>query len=321
MLTARRKPFGDVGNVQGAQHLLSARGEIKPKPGEPQLKYRVGTSIAPPSPRSDERFRSDPLYMVDTCKEIYENFQKAETKRRPATTYMTLVQTDVNEKMRAILVDWLVDVHLKFKLLPETLFLSAEIIDRFLDKKVVNRNKLQLVGVVGMLLAAKYEEIYPPEVKDFIYISANTYSRDDILRMERLVFQTLDFNITVPTVYVFLKRGLQVCEADAKMCHTAQYFAELTMLDYQMLNYLPSLVAASCIYLAHKALEARECWGPALEHYLGYRLPDLEVCAAAVLALARAAPTQKTQAVRKKYAYARYYEVSKAVAVEHIQLP
>ena len=81
---------------------------------------------------------------------------------------------------------------------------------RFLDKKVVSRQKLQLVGVVAMLLAAKYEEIYPPEVKDFIYIAANTYTRDDILRMERLMFSTLEFNLTVPTVYVFLQRGLQV---------------------------------------------------------------------------------------------------------------
>ena len=75
---------------------------------------------------------------------------------------------------------------------------------------MVSRQKLQLVGVVAMLLAAKYEEIYPPEVKDFIYIAANTYTRDDILRMERLMFSTLDHNITCPTVYVFLKRGLQV---------------------------------------------------------------------------------------------------------------
>lgn len=114
--------------------------------------------------------------------------------------------------MRTILVDWLVDVHLKFKLQPETLFLAIECIDRcysvtllvifmicplffsrFLEKKMVSRQKLQLVGVVGMLLAAKYEEIYPPEVKDFIYIAANTYSREDILRMERLMFSTLDF--------------------------------------------------------------------------------------------------------------------------------
>jgi len=73
-------------------------------------------------------------------------------------------QPDVNEKMRAILIDWLVEVHLKFKLVPETLYLTVSLIDKYLEKVVVNREKLQLVGVTAMLIASKYEEIYAPEV-------------------------------------------------------------------------------------------------------------------------------------------------------------
>jgi len=80
-------------------------------------------------------------------------------------------QNDINEKMRSILVDWLVEVHVKFKLLPETLFLTVNLIDRYLEAKKVLRQKLQLVGVTSMLIASKYEEIYAPEVKDFVYIT------------------------------------------------------------------------------------------------------------------------------------------------------
>ena len=77
--------------------------------------------------------------------------------------------------MRAILIDWLIEVHLKFKLLPETLFLTINMIDRYLEKQIIPRTKLQLVGVTAMLLASKYEEIYAPEVKDFVYITDKAY--------------------------------------------------------------------------------------------------------------------------------------------------
>ena len=91
------------------------------------------------------------------------------------------VQTDINEKMRAILVDWLIDVHHKFKLLPETLFLTVNIIDRYLARHAIHRTKLQLVGVTAMLIASKYEEIYAPEVRDFVYITDKAYLKEEIL--------------------------------------------------------------------------------------------------------------------------------------------
>jgi len=86
-------------------------------------------------------------------------------------------QPEVNTKMRAILVDWLTDVHLKFKLVPETLFLAISIMDRYLERVRINKNHLQLVGVTALFLAAKYEEIYPPELKDFVYITDNAYQK------------------------------------------------------------------------------------------------------------------------------------------------
>mmetsp|Transcript_14874 Transcript_14874/g.10776 ORF Transcript_14874/g.10776 Transcript_14874/m.10776 type:complete len:103 (+) Transcript_14874:1018-1326(+) len=100
---------------------------------------------------------------------------------------MEVVQRDINEKMRAILIDWLVEVHLKFKLLPETLFLTVNLIDRYLGVVSIPRQKLQLVGVTCMLVACKYEEIYPPIVKDFVYITDNAYTKEEILEMEKSV--------------------------------------------------------------------------------------------------------------------------------------
>ena len=86
--------------------------------------------------------------------------------------------------MRSILVDWLVEVHLKFKLVPETLYLTVNIIDRYLSLTSVTRPKLQLVGVTALLIASKYEEIYPPELRDLVYICDRAYSKSEILKME-----------------------------------------------------------------------------------------------------------------------------------------
>jgi hypothetical protein len=97
--------------------------------------------------------------------------------------------------MRSILIDWLIEVHLKFKLVPESLYLTVNLIDRYLEKEQVNRQKLQLVGVTAMLIACKYEEIYPPIVKDFVYITDNAYTKEEILEQEHRMLRVLDFNI------------------------------------------------------------------------------------------------------------------------------
>jgi len=120
-------------------------------------------------------------------------------KRRPTTTYMESVQTDINPMMRSILLDWLVEVGMEYRLTSDTLFLSAAYIDRFLSLVDVKRNRLQLVGVTAMLVASKYEEIWAPEVRDFVYISDRAYTRDQILNMEKIMLNSLRFNLTVPS--------------------------------------------------------------------------------------------------------------------------
>lgn len=123
-------------------------------------------------------------------------------------------QQDITESMRAILVDWLIDVHLKFKLLPETLFLTVNLIDRYLSIKTMARGKLQLLGVSALLIATKYEEIYPPTIKDMVYITDNAYSKDEILAMESTVLVSLDFNIQQTSQFRFLERYAKVNKCD-----------------------------------------------------------------------------------------------------------
>ena len=120
--------------------------------------------------------------------------QQTEKFTQPNGFYMR-GQRDINENVRAILVDWIISVHAKFKLLPETLFLTINLIDRYFSLFNVLKSDVQLVGVAALLISTKYEEIYPPNVKDFIYLTDNTYTRAQILAMEQDILFHLQFEI------------------------------------------------------------------------------------------------------------------------------
>lgn len=106
----------------------------------------------------DERDSDDPLCATEYVMDMYQHFREKENGTSVRPVYMES-QPHINERMRSILVDWLVEVHLKFKLVPETLYLTINLIDRYLERKEVSRPKLQLIGVSCLLIASKYEEM------------------------------------------------------------------------------------------------------------------------------------------------------------------
>nr|XP_018681656.1 PREDICTED: cyclin-B2-2-like [Musa acuminata subsp. malaccensis] len=172
--------------------------------------------IAETVPDIDICDSNNPLAVVEYVEEIYNFYRQTEVTGCASPQYMSH-QFDINEKMRAILIDWLIEVHYKFELMEETLFLTVNIIDRFLARQTVVRKKLQLVGVTAMLLACKYEEVSVPVVEDLVLISDRAYTRDEILEMERLILNTLQFNMSVPTPYVFMRRFLKAADSDRKV--------------------------------------------------------------------------------------------------------
>lgn len=113
-------------------------------------------------------------------------------------------QPDINDSMRAILVDWLVEVSEEYRLQSETLCLAVNYIDRFLSFMSVVRAKLQLVGTAAMFIASKYEEIYPPEITEFVYITDDTYTKQQVLRMEKLLLKVLSFDLCAPSALSFI---------------------------------------------------------------------------------------------------------------------
>lgn len=270
----------------------------------------MSTRLSGGSPNVDRKHRRDPTYCSEMIADVTEMFLNREKQMTRSATYLS-AQTEINEKMRMILVDWLVDVHLKFKLHQETFFLAVDLIDRYLAISKATRSTLQLVGITSMLLAAKYEEIWPPEVKDCIHISANTYTRDDILKMERGICAALSFRLTVPTPYPFLARLLDVSEADEMTRNAAAFFLEHTSLDYKSLNFMPSQLANASMYLANIMMGKSDPWSATLQHYSKSRFSDFRQCAQQLLEFVNFVPSTKYQAIRRKYTTLKYGEVAK----------
>jgi len=251
---------------------------------------------------------------------IYNYYYRVEGATSVGPTYMAN-QADINDKMRAILVDWLVEVHLKFKLMPETLFLTVNLIDRYLAVMPVTRRNLQLVGVTAMLLASKYEEIWAPEVRDFVYISDKAYTRDQILDCEKGMLNTLGFHLTVPTPFQFLTRLTKAANGDKPLSHLAQYYMELALPEYSLLHFKGSMIAAAALYCAIRVMRdtqqgSPDGWTYALARHSRYTEADLLPCAHALIKIQRKAATASLTAVHKKYCNPKFYEVARMASPE-----
>ncbi|XP_066355844.1 cyclin-A3-2-like [Miscanthus floridulus] len=253
--------------------------------------------------------RADPQLCGSYASDIYTylRFLEVEPQRRSRSDYIEAVQADVTAHMRSILVDWLVEVAEEYKLVADTLYLAISYVDRFLSVNALGRDKLQLLGVASMLIAAKYEEISPPHPEDFCYITDNTYTKEELLKMESDILKLLKFELGNPTIKTFLRRFTRSAHEDKKrsillMEFLGSYLAELSLLDYGCLRFLPSVVAASVLFVARLTIDPNvNPWNTKLQKMTGYKVSELKDCIVAIhdLQLNRKCPS--LTAIRDKY--------------------
>ena len=242
-------------------------------------------------------------YFDDICHELFSN----EDKYLVDPKYMSN-QSDINHRMRAILIDWLIDVHLKYKLVPQTMYIAVNLIDKYLEKNETNRAKLQLVGVTAMFIACKYEEIYPPDLKDFVYITDGAYVKQDVLDMEYKMLKSLEFNITFPTQWSLFEIYKKKLDLDDKTFKLAWFLMELCLIDYKILKFKISYIAASAILIAIKTLGI---YRSDFSSVIGIEENQLEECCKEIYNFYVYNSTHNLQAIRKKFALTRFNEVSK----------
>ncbi|KAL2100388.1 hypothetical protein ACEWY4_004782 [Coilia grayii] len=214
----------------------------------------------------------NPMLCSEYVKDIYKYLRQLETEQAVRPNY--LEGREVSGNMRAILIDWLVQVQSKFRLLQETMYMTVAIIDRFLQDHPVPKKQLQLAGVTSMFIASKYEEMYPPEIADFAYVTDGAYTTAQIREMEMKILRVLNFSFGRPLPLQFLRRASKIGEVTAEHHTLAKYLVELTIVDYQMVHIPPSQVASAAFALTLKVYDCGE-WTPTLQHYMGYTEQDL----------------------------------------------
>ena len=196
----------------------------------------------------------DPLMVAEYVVEIFDYLKVVEENTMPNAHYMDH-QDDLDWKMRGILVDWLIEVHTRFHLLPETLFLAINIIDRFLSAKVVQLDRLQLVGVTAMFIASKYEEVLSPHVANFRHVADDGFTESEILSAERYVLSALEYDLSYPNPMNFLRRISKADDYDIQTRTLGKYLIEISLVDHRFMKYHPSRIAAAAMYLARLILE------------------------------------------------------------------
>ncbi|KAJ8103862.1 cyclin-like protein [Lipomyces tetrasporus] len=253
----------------------------------------------------------DVSMVAEYSDEIFEYMRELELRFRPNPAYMDN-QTEIHWSMRCILVDWLVQVHNRFGLLPETLYLTINYIDRFLSLKVVSLAKLQLVGATALFVAAKYEEINCPSVNEIVFMVDHSYSVEEIFKAERFMIGLLEFNLGWPGPMSFLRRTSKADDYDLETRTLAKYILEITVMDERFVGALPSWLAAAAHCLARKMLLKGD-WTLAHVNYSGYTLAQLRPVMNVLIECCRN-PKEHHRAIYEKYCDRKYKKAALYVA-------
>ncbi|KAF5377320.1 hypothetical protein D9757_008043 [Collybiopsis confluens] len=216
----------------------------------------------------DDAGEFDPTMVSEYAEEIFEYMSGLETTMMPHADYMD-AQSELTWEMRTTLIDWLLQVHLRYHMLPETLWITINIIDRFLSCRAVSIVKLQLVGIAAIFIAAKYEEILAPSVEEFVLMTDKCVTKDEILKGERIILQALDFQIShYCSPYNWMRRISKADDYDLQTRTLSKFLIEVTLIDPRFLRARASLIAAVGMYSARTMLGGD--WNDAFVCYSGY---------------------------------------------------
>ena len=259
---------------------------------------------------------NNPQEVNEYFEDIFHDMQIRENYILIDPNYLKNNQKFINHKMRAILIDWLVDVHKKYKLKPETLYLTTNIIDRYLSKREnIETKNLQLLGVVSLLISSKYEDIHPPPVKELALITDGAYVVNQLISMENEILSCLNFDLFYPTQWHFLECYKKKLNMNEITFYFAWYLMEISLLNINIINYRGSIIASSAVMISLKLFKKFN--EKEFENITGYKQKNLENCEKEIKSISKE-KNKNLSAVRRKFLSGKYYEVSK-IEVENIE--
>lgn len=254
----------------------------------------------------DKEDSEDPLMVAEYVVEIFEYLRALEKTTMPNPRYMEF-QKALKPHMRGILGDWIIGIHRSLRMVPETLFIAMNLVDRFLSVRAISIEKVQLVGVVCLLIASKYEEICAPTISMMLRFSAKGSGVDEIKEAEKYVLKSLKYNLSYSSPITFLRRISKADGFDAESRTLAKYLVEIYCVDYELVQFPPSCIAAAAMWLARLALDRGE-WTANLAHYAGYKEAEILPCVNVMLNYILKDPQHS--AIFEKYASRKFNKAS-----------
>lgn len=250
--------------------------------------------------------------MVKPYKDRIREFLQKRDKFQKIDYKFLSVQNDINSKMRGILVDWLVDVSVKFNLIEITLFSTINLLDKFLQTKQVHRQNLQLIGITCLMIVSKFEEIYPPSIKDYVCVCDKAYSQDQLLDSEAEVLQALQFDLAVTPSIIFYKDLVQEISFSPKTICFGKYILETALLEDSSRKYSNRELACGSIFLINKIFKCGKSWEKDFAQVLtGITETKVKSCAKELYKVLSKVNASNLSAIKRKFATVQNYEVSK----------
>ncbi|XP_078695175.1 G2/mitotic-specific cyclin-B3-like [Branchiostoma floridae x Branchiostoma belcheri] len=280
--------------------------------GKPQ-----GIPSSPPLYDYDQENIKDPSLVPHYAQDIFQYMKNREEKYL-LPQYLKIHNAHLEPYMRAILVDWLVEVQENFELNHETLYQAVKIVDHYLAKTRVTKERLQLVGATALFMSCKFDERCPPLIDDFVFICDDAYRREDIILMEQNILVKLDFFLNFPISYRFLRRYAKCSKVDMGTLTLARFALELALQEYECVTYRESKLAAAALLLAFKMKKLGD-WTPTLEYYSGYKEEDLKDVVRHLNSIVAAPRDSRLKTVRAKYSHSVFYEVAKLPPLDMIE--
>lgn len=228
----------------------------------------------------DLKDADNPQDVHDYTEEIHNYLRQQEKKFQIDGSYLER-QTSLSARRRRILTEWLIEVFHRFDICHDAKFLTFSIIDRYLSRAstAIHIANFQLLGITAMFIASKVEEIYPPTAGDFIHMTGESHTKEEMLAVEAHVLRTIDFMVTNPTPFPFLKRAAKAnCRVSTLFYTMALFILMLMQTMYETLVFLPSKQSAAALYVSNEILGRNPVWDATLEFYTMYTAVNLSDC-------------------------------------------
>ncbi|KAK3770612.1 hypothetical protein RRG08_052953 [Elysia crispata] len=266
----------------------------------------------------DEEKKDDEFHVAVYAQDIFDYYKRRELMFR-IPPYLGTKQCHITPAMRAILVDWLVEIQENFELNHETLYLAVKLTDLYLSRVEVDKELLQLLGSAAVFIASKFDERFPPLIEDFTYICDNVFDKNQFIEMEMEVLKKVDFDLGIPISYRFLRRYAKVARLSMETLTLARYILELSLMDYDLVKELDSMIAAAALYIAMR-MRSEGSWDGDVVKTSGYDLDQIKPLVPKLNALLLNQPDSKLKTIFCKYSHIVFHEVAKIKPLETSEL-